>query len=132
MNTNDGSTDWRLLLEFAAVDLTRSFVLSWEVGSETLLIDIDVVLAPEHPLYDKPRPAQKGCIRPAIIEFPFCNRIESDIVPVNTAPAEAAGELGHGAIEGFRRLADGRYEISGVFGVVLIAAERPIMRIREP
>jgi len=132
MNTNDGSTDWRLLHEFAAVDLTQSFVLSWEVESEALLIDIDVVLRPEHPLYEEPRPSQKTCIRPAVIEFPLCDRIESDSVSANRAPVEVAVELGHGAIEGFRRLADGCYEISGIFGVVLIEAGRPIMRIKEP
>lgn len=63
-------TDWRKLREFSAVDLTQSFILSWHVEPETLLIDIDVYLTDEHPFYEKPRPAEKTCIRPAIIEFP--------------------------------------------------------------
>ena len=127
---SDGSTDWRVLREFTAVDLTQSFVLSWSVEAETLMIDIDLFLTPEHSFFEKPRPAEKVCIRPAVIEFPLCDRIESDNVPAFTEPAVAASELGQGAIEGFRRLADGRYEISGVFGVVLINAERPIMRLK--
>jgi len=132
MTIADDSTDWRLLHEFAAVDLIRSFVLSWEMVAETLLIDIDLFLTSEHPLYEKPRPAQRACIRPAVIEFPLCGRIESDDIVSNTEPSEVAASLKHGAIEGLRRLGDGRYEISGSFGVVLIDAERPIMRHKEP
>ncbi len=121
-----------MLLEFAAVDLTSSFVLSWHLESGALMIDVDLYLKPEHPFYEKPRPAEKVCIRPAVIEFPLCDRIESDDVPANTRPTAAAGQLGHGAIQGLRRLVDGRYEISGVFGIVLIDAERPIMRLKGP
>ncbi len=132
MTDTDGSTDWRLLREFAAVDLTLSFVLSWHLESETLMIDVDLCLTPKHPFFEKPRPAEKFCIRPAVIEFPFCDRIESDDVPANTGPIAAASELGHGAIQGLRRLADGRFEIRGAFGVVLIDAERPIMRLKGP
>jgi hypothetical protein len=129
---DDGSTDWRVLREFAAVDLTRSFVLSWEVESGILQIDVDLLLTSEHPFYEKPRPAEKVCIRAAVIEFPLCDRIESDHVTANSGPAAVAGQLAHGAIKGLRRLADGRYEISGDFGVVLIDAERPIMRLKGP
>jgi len=132
MMETDGSTDWRVLREFAAVDLTQSFVLSWKLESRTLMIEVDLVLTPEHSFFEKPRPAEKACIRPAVIQFLLCDRIESDKIPTNAAPEAAAGELGHGEIEGFRRLADGRYEISGIFGVVLIDAERPIMRIEGP
>jgi hypothetical protein len=132
MTATGNSTDWRMLREFAAVDLTRSFVLSWELELDTLLMDIDLYLMPEHPFYEKPRPAEKVCIRPAVIEFPLCDRIEADDVATHSEPAAIVDKLGHGAIEGFRRLADGRYEISGEFGVVLIDAERPIMRLKRP
>jgi len=121
-----------MLREFAAVDLTRSFVLSWELASETLLIDIDLYLMPDHPFYEKPRPAEKVCIRPAVIEFPLCDRIEVHDIAVSSKPAAIVDKLGHGVIKGFRRLADGRYEISGEFGVVLVDAERPIMRLKGP
>ena len=71
MAEDDDKTGWQELREFADVDLTRSYVLSWQAESDTLLIDIDLYLEPEHPFYEKPRPAEKVCIRPALIEFPF-------------------------------------------------------------
>ena len=40
--------DWRDLREFKAVDLTQSVILSWELGQESLLIDIDLYLLPGH------------------------------------------------------------------------------------
>ncbi len=122
--------DWREIREFAGVNLARSFVLFWELESERLMVDIDLLLTPEHPFYEKPRPAEKACIRPAVIEFPFCDRIESDVVPADTDPAALAGKLGHGAIKGLRRLVDGRYELRGEFGVVMLSAERPILRLK--
>ena len=127
----DGSTDWRLLREFAGVDLTHSFVLSWHLEGAALCIDIDVQLTPEHPFYEEPRPAEKVCIRPALIEFPHARTIESDGVSNCKDLAEVITVLGLGAISGLCRLAGGRYELEGDFGIVLIAAERPILRLKR-
>ena len=129
---SDDATDWRKLREFAAVDLTQSFVLSCEVQAGTLFVDIDLFLTPEHPFYEKPRPAQKVCIRPAVIEFPYCETITGDGIDDDVTAAEAAQSINPGALTGLRRLADGRYEISGAFGVVLVDAERPLMRLKDP
>jgi len=123
-------TEWRQLREFADVDLTRSYVLSWHVESDTLFIDIDIYLNPEHPFYEQPRPAEKVCIRPAYIEFPYCEALgpdgggEAELV-------DTAANLGHGALTGFRRLPDARYEITGEFGTVFISAERPMLKFKE-
>ncbi len=115
--------------EFTGVVLDKSFVLSWHTASEQFSIDVDLQLAETHPKYEKPRPAEKVCIRPAIIEFPYCDAVLIDGRPVSVI-AEAAAELRHGSIRGLRRLPDNRYEISGDFGVVTIAAERPLVRIK--
>lgn len=124
-------TDWRQLREFAAVDLNQSFILSWSLASELLLIDIDLFLTEDHPFYEKPRPAEKFCIRPAIIEFPYCEDL-SLVGGTEASAAEVARGLKHGLIEGLRRLEDGQYEISGPFGTVLVTAERPILRLKGP
>lgn len=123
--------DWRRLREFADVDLARSFVLSWYVEAGTLFIDVDVLLLPEHPLYEKPRPAERVCIRPALIEFPFCEAVRADGLAGDSIQSAVSG-LGHGAIAGLQRRTDGRYELRGDFGVVAIEAERPILRLKGP
>lgn len=124
-------TDWRNLREFAGVDLTESFVLSWSAEAETLLIDADVLLTPEHTFYEQPRPAEKVCIRPAIIEFPYCQLLRLNQGEAGSV-AEVAATIGHGAIKGLRRLGDGRYEIQGDFGTVSIEAERPLLKLKGP
>lgn len=128
MNNNENSIDWRMLREFAAVDLTKSFVLSWHIEAGTLLVDVDLHLTPEHPFYEKPRPAEGGCIRPAVIEFPYCERLRADGDTDDEDVKEATLKLGVGAISGLRCMADGHFAVSGDFGVVLIEAERPILR----
>ena len=132
MTAPGGTTDWRLLREFAGVDLTQSFVLSWDYEAETLSIDIDLYLTADHAFYEAPRPAQKVCIRPAVIEFRLCESMHVSGAEGDNDPAIVAGGLAHGAIAEFHRLADGHYEISGEFGTVRIDAERPILRIEAP
>ena len=124
-----GLVDWRKLREFAAVELDHSFILSWRFESETLMIDIDVRLSSAHPFYEKPRPAEKVCIRPAIIEFPYCESLTVD-GNESASIAEAAEGLGHGAIQGMQVHEDGRYEISGKFGTVFVTADRPILKLK--
>ena len=65
MTDHNANVSWRDLREFAGVDLAKSFILSWHVEAETLVIDIDLYLEPEHPFYETPRPAEKVCIRAA-------------------------------------------------------------------
>lgn len=120
---------WRKLREFADVDLTKSFILSWHVEGETLVIDIDLHLEPGHPFFEKPRPAEIVCIRPAFIEFPYCEELQSD-TDGGREVAEIAGNLGLGAISDLTVSDDGRYAISGEFGTVCIVAERPILRLK--
>jgi hypothetical protein len=123
------SVSWRKLREFAGIDLTQSFVLSWQVEAETLAIDIDLHLEPEHPFYEKPRPAEKVCIRPAVLEFPYFGGVSSvsgDVVK----PIEIVDKIGHGTINDLAVFDDGRYEIRGGFGTVSIKAERPILRLK--
>ena len=129
----DDVTDWTELREFKAVDLTKSFVVSWDTQSESLLIDLDLNLLPDHAFYEAPRPAQKACFRPAILEFPYCSDIRSDSDSAESPSiSDVAADLGSGAIAGLRRIGDGRYEIKGEFGRVEIDAERPILRLMDP
>jgi hypothetical protein len=127
----DDVTDWRELREFKAVDLTESFVLSWSTDAESLLIDLDLYLCPDHAFYEKPRPAEKACFRPAFLEFPHCSGIASGADTENgQSVPDIAARLGLGAIEGLRRIGEGRYEIKGEFGQVEIDAERPLLRLK--
>lgn len=127
----DDVTDWRELREFKAVDLTESFVLSWSTDAESLLIDLDLYLCPDHAFYEKPRPAEKACFRPAFLEFPCCSGIASGADTENgQSVADVAARLGLGAIEGLRRIGEGRYEITGEFGQVEIDAERPLLKLK--
>jgi hypothetical protein len=122
-------TDWRQMREFADVDLSRSFVLSWHVESDVLFIDVDLFLTPEHPFYEKPRPAEKVCIRPACIEFPFCEALVADRGTEGKL-VDIVRNIEHGAITGLCCLSDTRYEISGEFGTVLVDAEGPLLRLK--
>ena len=95
------------------------------------MVELDLFLTPEHPFYEKPRPAEKVCIRPAVIEFPYCEALtlngEGSAEPISAV----AERIGLGAIAGLVRRDEGPYEVEGRFGRVSIDAERPILRLRQ-
>ena len=124
--------NWTELREFAAVDLSESFIVAWELESESLMIDLDLYLQPGHAFYEKPRPSEGACFRPAVIQFPYCTQLGEPGKNGCGTVADAIESLGIGRISGFRRAGDGRYEISGAFGTVEILAERPLLRLQGP
>lgn len=129
MSDSEDTTEWRQLREFAGVDLLRSYVLSWYVEADVLLVDVDIFLTSGHPFYEMPRPAEKACIRPATIVFSGCEALVQE-GGTERELVETAGKLGHGAIAGFRRLPGDRYEITGEFGTVFVTAGRPLLKLK--
>lgn len=128
MVDTEQTVDWRRLREFADVDLEQSFVLSWHVGAGALRVEVDLCLLPSHPFYERPRPNEERCIRPASIEFPDCSAFGRAGEVAAEAPAERAAGLGQGAIDSLNILNDGRYRFRGKFGEVYVRAGRPILR----
>ncbi len=129
---SDDETNWTEFREFATVDLEQSFVVAWETDGESLMIDLDVVLRPEHAFYEEPRPAEGACFRPAVIEFPLCTQITGPGKNRNDNVAEAVESLTSGRIAGLRRTGNGHYAICGEFGTVDIVAGRPLLRLKAP
>ena len=131
MSDRPDAIDWRRLNEFRYVDLEASFVLGWVLEGDTLLIDLDLHLTPRHPFYEEPRPAERVCIRPAVLEFPHCDSIRRDDGDEEDDLRSVVSDLGLGAIEGLCVYDDGIYEITGRFGRVVIDSERPVLRMTE-
>jgi len=123
------TTDWTELREFKAVDLTQSFVLSWSIEAGSLLVDVDLCLTPDHTFYEEPRPAEKACYRPAKIDFPHCEAA-SDSASTGRL-TDSVRRLRPGRITGLKRTGEGRYEINGEFGQVVVRAERPMIRLKS-
>lgn len=122
-------TNWTELREFTAVDLEQSFVVDWETEGESLLIDLDLFLLPEHTFYEEPRPAEGACFRQAVIEFAYCTEVAVPGEKGTSKVDEVIRSLKPGRIAGFQRTGDRQYEISGEFGTVGINAERPLLRL---
>ncbi len=123
------TTDWTELREFKAIDLTRSYALSWHVEGGSLLIDVDLCLCADHIFYEEPRPAEGACYRPALIEFPHCEKAADSAAVLRLA--DSVQRLQPGQISGLRRTGEGEYEIIGEFGRVVIQAERPMVRLKS-
>lgn len=130
MTTTDGSVGWQQLREFAGIEVGESYVLSWRLDRDTLLIDADLKLRSDHPFYEPPQRREKACMRPAVIEFPFCVGIRHAGGKADGSMAALVNRLGSGAIRDLMRRDGGPYVLCGGFGVVEIDAERPILRLQ--
>ena len=114
----------------SSVDLSQSFVLAWTAEGESLLVELDLNLLPEHPFYEKPRPAEGACIRPAVIEFPYCRLVTQAGNNRSQSLDDSIANLHSGQIAGLQRTGDGQYELRGDFGTIDILAERPLLRLK--
>ena len=129
MSSGADRTDWRELREFRHVDLESSFVLGWQFGGDALCVDLDLCLEPGHAFYEPPRPAEKACIRPAVLEFPHCENLSrpDDRAGADIGAIVAALDIGN--IDGLVVYDDGVYELFGKFGTVVIDAGRAVLRL---
>lgn len=125
--SND-TTDWKQLREFTGVDIARSYALSWKMEATSLVIDLDLYLQEEHPFYEEPRPSEKACFRPAFLEFPHCTRT-SDGARDNAD--KEIGTIRPGKIAGLRRNGEGKYELRGDFGAIIVYSDRPLLRLKD-
>lgn len=124
-------TNWKKFREFRAVDLAQSFVLSWDMDFDSLLIDLDLFLCPDHAFFEAPRPAEQACFRPAVMEFPSCSSMILDEAGDALSLSDAIASLSHGRIDDLILIGDGHYEITGEFGRVEIVSERLILRMKD-
>lgn len=123
------TTNWTQLREFSGIELSQSFALSWVIDASTLIIDVDLYLTREHPMYEKPRPAEKACFRPANLEFPECSLVVRD--GAECKPADVVTSIPPGRLTGLTRGPDGRYTVNGMFGTVNITSGRLVLRIKD-
>jgi hypothetical protein len=113
----------------AGIRISESYVLSWSTEAESLIIDADLLLTPDHPAFEEPRPAEKQCYRPAWVEFPWCTAVRA--LNRNGPAAEVIRLLGDGKIRSLQAAGDGNWELAGEFGTVVIHSEAPMVRLRN-
>ena len=89
------------------------------------------VICREHAFYEAPRPAEKACFRAAHIDFPHCLRVSGVGEDADATVQGQIRRLRGGKITGLTRTGEGRYEVSGEFGKVIIHAERPMVRLKD-
>ncbi len=124
------AVSWTEFREFRGIDLEASFLLSATLLGDMLKLELDLVLTPEHALYEKPRPAQKACVRAGIVEFPYLDRLAVDDQAILTETAVSAlASLEPGRISALSVAGEGSYLLSGEFGTVAFESGRPVLHI---
>lgn len=67
---------WREMEEFSHMDLEDSWVTSWRVTEEELVVEVEASLWPGHPEYETPIYGNHTCYKPAQVVFPSVKLLE--------------------------------------------------------
>lgn len=92
------------------IDLWESYVLGWEIKGDSLFINIDAYLFPEHPSYTKPLENEWACFVSASLIFKNVRELEGyDLLRKDNPAIDANGEKDYGHIEEFKYTVLGQY-----------------------
>lgn len=124
------AVSWEAFREFRGIDLEASFLLSATMTGDMLKLEVDLVLTPDHALFEKPRPAQKACVRAGIVEFPYLDSLSIDENSIDSADvAPSLALLQPGKIASLEVTGEGNYLLTGEFGTVAFESGRPVLHI---
>jgi hypothetical protein len=124
--------NWTAIPAFDGLDLTESFIFSWEQDNQTLRFEVDFVLTPGHPMFRPPSQDEWACFRRGALTFPNVRAIAGLKSMSEVRPAiDATGERDYGHFETFVEHAQGSFEVSGDFGMLLVESGPPLVDIRE-
>lgn len=92
------------------IDLWESFVLGWELKENSLCINIDAYLFPEHPSYTKPLENEWACFVNARLIFENVSELKGyNLLRKDNPAIDASGEKDYGHIEEFKYTVLGQY-----------------------
>ncbi|MFI7402961.1 hypothetical protein ACIBW9_21240 [Streptomyces sp. NPDC049541] len=123
---NAEKVDYAQLDGFANVYLEDSFVLEVKATPGLLVLEVELVLAPQHPAYHPPAPGEQHCYARATIEFPNVrNLMWAD---QGTPPAvDASGAKDFGGIDAL--FWNGSvFHVEGDWGAIDVASAPPVVR----
>lgn len=85
------------------IELWESYVLGWRKDGDTVSIELEAVVLPEHPEYEKSTPDLWACYKRAVLHFFGVQSLQGFNNLVANKPAvDAAGEKDFGHIEEFQ------------------------------
>jgi hypothetical protein len=124
--------NWTAMPAFHGLDLSESFISSWEHHENSLLVEADFVLTPDHPSFRPPVPDEWACFKRGKLTFPNVRSTKGLRSMAEVRPAiDATGERDYGHFDSFVERAPGTFEVSGDFGTFTVESEQPIVEIRE-
>ena len=107
--------------ELKGIMLEDSWVLSWATRDDSLFIEVEFSLWPEHPQYQQPKTDEWTCYLKGNLIFEGISLMHGlrdlhDVTPTITPD----GEKDYGNIDSLEEVASGEFAISGDFGDVHI------------
>ena len=120
--------DWTAIPSFDGLDLTESFISSWEHREGLLQFEVDFVLTKVHPKFRPPVAGEWACFRRGSLIFPNVSSLEGLPKMSSVRPAvDATGANDYGHFDSFTESAPGRFDVTGDFGMFSVVSDKPIV-----
>jgi hypothetical protein len=124
--------NWSALPAFFGLDLSESYILSWCRLEDSLRIEADLVITPDHPKFKAPPPHERACFSRGAVVFPNVRSIEGLRPMSEVRPAiDALGEKDYGHFDSLVEVTPGTFEVSADFGELTIESGPPNVDISE-
>lgn len=116
----------RDLAAFRDTYLEDSFVLSVTEDADRLVIGVELVLLPGHPLYREPKPGEVRWWEPASIVFAPVTAVRW-VRRTDTVIHDPDGSVDLGGLDGIVQTGPAEWRVEGTFGVVVVASPQPVV-----
>lgn len=124
---NSERVDYPRLVGFEYLYLEDSFVLGIEATPGRLVLDVELVLTPQHPTYHAPAPDEQNCYARATIEFQRVRKLVWS--GQGTLPAtDASGEKDYGGIDALFWNGSS-FHMEGDWGTIEVTSAAPVVRL---
>jgi len=101
---------------FEGIDFEQSFLLGVIYDDESLTLEMEFNLTPQHPRYEPPQPGEEGCFRGGYVRF-----ADIDDLQIDKAPAPEGGQADYSIV--YSVTGDGeRFEFSTGWGEIKVSA----------
>ena len=124
--------DWTDIRVFDGLDLSNSYVLSWDCSQNEVRFEVEFVLTSEHSDYIPPKPGEWACYRAGRLHFREVESLSGLLEMSKVKPStDAAGERDFGNIDALIEERLGHYRIEGDFGEVSMKSVEPEVEFFE-
>ncbi len=122
--------NWTEIPQFNDLDISESFILSWQQQEKCLCFEVEFVVCEGHPFYEAPTSNEWACFMKGRLKFNNLREVtQLPSMEHVKAATDANGEIDYGHFDTFVEKNPGVFHISGDMGEFIVRSEQPVVEL---